>query len=262
MQARCKRATRAAAALLVVLAGLIACSGDEGDSAARDDADPVVVVAGTFFGERESNVYFTPLVSRLEDDGFDVTVWAIPDNGLGDITDSAAVFAAFVTDLLQRTGADRVDIVAHSQGGLIGRYFIKKLGGVEAVDSLVSLAAPHYGTLDANLATLLGLGSCAGVVSCQQMSVGSSFLEQLNEGDDTIGDVSYTNIVTRFDEVVVPYTNGFLRSDDNNTNVTLQSQCPLRFVGHVLLPLDAAVYTGIVDALLHRPIDFDCGRLH
>jgi len=246
--------------LALALAGVTACSGAD-DPHAPEDADPVIVVAGTFVGDRESEVYFTPLVSRLEDDGFDVDVWAIPDRGFGDIADSAAVFAAYVADVLERTGADRVDIVAHSQGGLIGRYFIKHLGGDDAVDSLVSLAAPHYGTLDANLARVIGFGSCAGIVACEQMSVGSSFLEQLNEGDDTIGDVSYTNIVTRFDEVVVPYTNGFLRDADNNTNVTLQSQCPFRFVGHVLLPLDAAVYAGIVDALLHQPITFDCGRL-
>ena len=147
-------------------------------------------------------------------------------------------------------------------GGLIGRYFIKNLGGADApVDSLVSLAAPHYGTISANLGEFLGGGPCARIVSCQQMSVGSSFLAQLNEGDDTIGDVSYTNIVTRFDEVVVPYTNGFLRDADHNTNATLQSQCPFRLVGHLLLPLDPAAYTGVLDALLHRPITFDCYRV-
>ena len=250
----------AVATVALSLAGITACSGGD-DQHSPAGADPVILVAGTFVGERESDLYFTPLASRLEDDGFEVEVWAIPDRGLGDIADSAAEFATFVADVLARTGADRVDIVAHSQGGLVGRYFIKNLGGVDAVDSLVSLAAPHYGTREANLAGVLGFGSCAGVVACEQMAVGSSFLAELNDGDDTIGDVTYTNIVTRFDEVVVPYTNGFLRDGDNNTNVTLQSQCPFRLVGHVLLPLDAAAYSGVLDALLHRPIRFDCTRL-
>ena len=236
---------------------LCACAGSDADDAGAG-ADPVLVVAGTFLGEGSSEAYFTPLVSRLRDDGFDVEVWAIPDHGLGDIAESAAVLEQFVGGLLDRTGADRVDIVAHSQGGLVGRYFVKNLGGDQQVDSLVSLAAPHYGTAEANIATFLGFGSCAGVVSCEQMSVGSSFLAELNDGDDTIGDVVYTNIVTRFDEVVVPHANGFLRSDGNNTNVTLQSQCPFRIVGHILLPLDGATYTGIFDALMHRSISFDC----
>jgi len=261
MHAGRRRRSVAYTTVALALAGLVGCSGRD-DLHAPDDADPVVLVAGTFVGDDVSDIYFTPLASRLEKDGFDVEVWAIPDHGLGDIADSATVFAAFVADLLKRTGADRVDIVAHSQGGLIGRYYIKNLGGADTVDSLVSLAAPHYGTRTANMATVLGLGSCAGIVSCQQMSVGSSFLDELNDGDDTIGDVSYTNIVTRFDEVVIPYTNGFLRDADNNTNIALQSQCPFRFPGHVLLPLDAAAYTGIVDALLHREIKFDCSRTH
>ena len=248
-------------ALAIAVTVLGACSGDD-QLQAPDDADPVVLVAGTFFGGNDADAYFMPLVSRLEDDGFDVSVWAIPDRGLGDIAESAAVFATFVSSVLERTDADRIDIVAHSQGGLIGRYFIKNLGGDEAVDSLVSLAAPHYGTRAANVADVLGFGSCAGIVACEQMAVGSTFLEQLNAGDDTIGDVVYTNIVSRFDEVVVPYTNGFLRDADNNTNATLQSQCPFRFVGHVLLPLDAAAYSGVRDALLHREVTFECARLN
>ena len=260
MQTGRRRWAAATTAVAVALVGLTGCSGND-DLHAPDDADPVIVVGGTFVGAREADVYYKPLVSRLEDDGFDVEMWAIPDRGLGDIAESSAAFAAFVTDVLARTGADRVDIVAHSQGGLIGRYFIKNLDGADEVDSLVSLAAPHYGTLDANLAKFLGFGTCAGIVACEQMTVGSSFLEELNEGDDTISDVSYTNIVTRYDEVVIPYTNGFLRDADNNTNVRLQSQCPFRVVGHILLPLDPAAYTGVLDALLHRPIEFDCGRI-
>jgi len=237
---------------------LCACSGSRGEQADAD-ADPVVIVAGTFLEETSSDAYFTPLATRLRDDGFDVHVWAIPDHGLGDIADSAAVLAEFVDDLLAGTSAERVDIVAHSQGGLVGRYFIKNLDGEQQVDSLVSLAAPHYGTAEANIANFLGFGSCAGVVSCEQMSIGSPFLDALNDGDDTIGNVEYTNIITWFDEVVIPHENGFLRDDgDNNTNVTLQSQCPFRIVGHILLPLDGATYAGIFDALMHRPITFDC----
>src|SRR3954464_7092967 len=139
MHTRARRRSAAMTTVALTLAVLTACSGKD-DLPAPDHADPVVVVAGTFVGDTVSDVYFTPLVSRLEDDGFDVVVWAIPDHGLSDIADSAAVFAAFVADELARTGADRVDIVAHSQGGLIGRYFIKNLGGADVVDSLVSLA--------------------------------------------------------------------------------------------------------------------------
>ena len=62
---------------------------------------------------------------------------------------------------------------------------------------MISLAAPHYGTTLANLANLLGLGSCLGVTACQQMAIGSTFLAGLNAGDDTIGSVDYTNFAVR-----------------------------------------------------------------
>ncbi len=161
----------------------------------------------------------------------------------------------------RETGASRVDLIGHSQGGLVGRYYVKNLGGANEVDSMISLGAPHYGTSLANLATLLGLGSCLGVVACQQMAIGSSFLANLNAGDDTIGNVVYTNIASALDEIVTPYWNAFLNNDGNNRNVLVQSPCFLRVVGHIGLPLDGTVYSGIQDALAHRSIFLNCFAL-
>lgn len=93
------------------------------------------------------------------------------------------------------------------------------------------------------------------------MSIGSAFLADLNAGDDTIGNVSYTNFATVYDTVIVPYTNSFLANDGNNTNVTVQSHCWLRYVDHVSIPLDGTVYSGIQDALAHRSISLNCFAL-
>jgi triacylglycerol esterase/lipase EstA (alpha/beta hydrolase family) len=164
----------------------------------------------------------------------------------------------FAGQVRAQTGAAHVDLIGHSQGGLVGRYYIKYLGGASVVDSMISLGAPDYGTSLANLATLLGLGSCLGVVACQQMAIGSTFLANLNAGDDTIGNVDYTNIATAFDEIVTPYWNAFLNNDGNNQNVLVQSPCFLRVVGHIGLPLDGTVYSGIQDALAHRSISLNC----
>ena len=154
-----------------------------------------------------------------------------------------------------------VDLIGHSQGGLVGRYYIKYLGGASEVDSMISLAAPHYGTTLANLANLLGLGTCLGVTACQQMAIGSSFLAGLNAGDDTIGSVDYTNFASAFDEIVTPYTSSFLNNDGNNRNVLIQSPCFLRVVGHIGIPLDGTTYSGIQDALAHRSISLNCFAL-
>jgi hypothetical protein len=55
--------------------------------------------------------------------------------------------------------------------------------------------------------------------------------------------------------IIVPYTNSFLANDGNNTNVTVQSQCFLRYVDHITIPLDGTVYSGVHEiTLAHRSI--------
>lgn len=220
--------------------------------------DPVVIVAGTLAGQTLASVYYEPLAARLRADGYDVTIFGLPGSGLGDVGVISGDLAAKVAAVRARTGAARVDLIGHSQGGLVIRHYLKYRGGASAVDSAISLGAPHYGAAVANLLRLLGLGSCAGVVACQQMAIGSSFLANLNAGDDTIGSVTYTNIASVNDGIVQPYTTSFLADDGNNTNVKVQKQCPFRVVGHVALPYDGTVYSGIQDALAHRAITLSC----
>ena len=93
------------------------------------------------------------------------------------------------------------------------------------------------------------------------MSIGSTYLASLNAGDDTIGDVRYTNIVSATDEVVIPHTTGWLANDGNNVNVRVQSPCFLRFVGHIGLATDGTVYSGIQDALANRAMSLNCFAL-
>lgn len=223
--------------------------------------DPVVIVAGTFAGQGLASIYYAPLAARLQADGRRAYIFGLPNSGLGDARDAAAALKSFVATVRAQTGAAKVDLIGHSQGGMVSRYYIKYLGGSNEVDSLVNLAAVNYGTAVANIAKLLGLGSCAGVISCQQMAIGSSFLADLNAGDDTIGNVSYTNFGSVNDTVIVPYTNSYLANDGNNANVTIQSQCWLRYVDHVGIALDGTVYSGIQDALAHRAISLNCFAL-
>ena len=226
-----------------------------------DTKDPVIIVAGTFAGQGLASVYYAPLAARLRADGYQAFIFGLPNGGLTDARDSAAALNRFSDSVRAQTGAARVDLIAHSQGAMISRYYIKYLGGANEVDSLVSLGGVMYGTSIANLANLLGLGNCIGIVGCQQMAIGSAFLNDLNAGDDTIGNVSYTNIVTSGDEIIIPYTNGYLHNDGNNVNSNVRSQCWGRIIGHISIALDGAVYSGIQDALAKRTIDYNCWAL-
>jgi triacylglycerol lipase len=214
-------------------------------AAAPATRNPVLVVAGTLSPE----FALDPLAARLRADGFSVYTMALPGAGLGDIAVSARAVGQRVDAIRAATGAAQVDLIGHSQGGLENRYYLKFLGGASKVGTYVSLGTPQYGTAQANIVQFLGLGSCLGVVACRQMTIGSSFLSDLNAGDDTPGATRYVSIYTVYDELVQPYTNA--RIFDGATNVSVQSACWWKVVGHVGLILDGAVY-GLVRSALNR----------
>lgn len=129
----------------------------------------MVIVNGTF----GPAVFYEPLAARLRADGNAVRIFELTDLGTGDIAATAQDLARFVDGVRAATGADRVDLVGHSQGGLVARQYVKYLGGAATVDNLISLGTPHYGTAVANIADFFGGGNCVGVLACEQMAVGS-----------------------------------------------------------------------------------------
>src|SRR6202012_4501528 len=106
----------------------------------------------------------------------------------GDIATSAGELSSFVNRVLNATGAAKVDLVGHSQGGMMPRYYLKFDGGATYVDKLVALAPSNHGTtLDGLTALVTALGQ-AGLVNgainalctaCGQQEAGSSFLTNL-----------------------------------------------------------------------------------
>jgi triacylglycerol lipase len=244
------RIQRRVLSLLCALAGALAVIPAVPATAATPD--PVVIVNGTF----GPAFFYEPLATRLRGDGYRVFIFELTNLGTGDIAATARDLRAFVDGVRAQTGAAKVDLIGHSQGGLVAGQYVKFEGGSSTVDSLVSLGAPHYGTAIANIIAFLGAGNCLGIVACQQMAVGSTFLTNLNAGDDTIGSVRYTNLYTAYDELVRPVGNAALR--DGATNVLIQSQCLLRVVDHLGLALDGTVYSGVQDALRGAPITLNC----
>jgi triacylglycerol lipase len=216
---------------------------------------PVVIVAGTFVDAS----FYERLATNLRAHGYQVDIYGLPNMGLTDIPASADGLAAFVDRVKQTSGADQVDIVAHSQGGLVARQYVKFDGGAGSVRNLVSLGTPNHGTEQArDILTdawplLLLVEDYAPALL--QMTPNSDFLAELNEGDDTIGDVRYTNFYTSQDTVVTPPDSA--RLDDGATNVRIQDQVPNSTVGHNDLPFDPVVQNGIEDALRGEHIDLN-----
>lgn len=256
-----KMPKRGAALTTALLLSITATLAPTPAPASAETKDPVIIVAGTFAGQGLASVYYAPLKARLQADGYRAYIFGLPNGGLTNAVDSAKALNSFADSVRASTGSARVDLIAHSQGAMVSRYYIKHLGGVDEVDSLISLAGVMYGTTLANLATLLGIGNCLGFVGCQQMSIGSSFLNDLNAGSDTSGTVAYTNIATNGDLVILPYTNTYLRDGPNYVNSNVRGPCWGRVIGHVSIALDGAVYSGIQDALAKRAISYNCWAL-
>ncbi|MCR6030619.1 alpha/beta fold hydrolase [Nocardioides sp. zg-579] len=210
---------------------------------------PVVLVHGTI-GDRRS--LLDPLSAAVKGAGFCVFSLDYGNRGTGDIAASAKQLKAFTNRVLAATGASKVSMVGHSQGGMMPRYYIKFLGGATVVDDLVGLAPSNHGTVltgGTALAILTGPlfeGIC---VACNQQAVGSDFLRRLNAGDETPGKVSYTQVTTRYDEVVVPHLSGYLRPGPRTTNTTIQDSCPGDPAEHLLIPMSRTAIAWTLDAL-------------
>ena len=222
---------------------------------------PVVLVNGT--GEDMADG-FSALSPLLADNGYCVfaaNFGGSPGNllqGTGDITQSAAQLSSFVSQVLAATGAVKVDLAGHSQGGMMPRYYLKFLGGAPKVQTLVGLAPSNHGTtldglatLETELATVLpGISSALGgaCAACAQQIAGSSFMTTLNAGGDTVPGPSYTVIETRNDEIVTPYTSAFLSGPDV-TNIVLQNVCPLDQTDHIGIADDTVALHLVLNAL-------------
>jgi triacylglycerol esterase/lipase EstA (alpha/beta hydrolase family) len=222
---------------------------------------PVVLVNGTFANQSDDMAAISPL---LANHGYCVYTFNFGGPpllgtayGVGDIATSAGQLSSYVDQVLAQTHATKVDLVGHSQGGMMPRYYLKFLGGAAKVQNLVGLAPSSHGTTLDGLVTLAGRFGIAGVTnatvgalcqSCVQQEVGSSFLANLNAGGDTVPGVTYTVIESKYDEVVTPYTSAFL-SGPNVKNITIQNQCPLDFDGHIGIAYDHIALQDMLNAL-------------
>jgi triacylglycerol esterase/lipase EstA (alpha/beta hydrolase family) len=222
---------------------------------------PVILVHGTLANMNDNWQAAAPI---LANHGYCVFAFnyggssATSDlQGTGDIAASAAQLATFVNTVLAATGAAKVDLVGHSQGGMMPRYYINFLGGAAKVATFVALAPSNYGT---TLDGLTVLGADIGLIepinsalattctACVQQEEGSAFLAKLN-ATPTVAGVNYTVIETRDDEVVTPYRNAFLPAAPNVSNITLQNQCPLDASDHLEIASDPVAMADMLNAL-------------
>ncbi|PRX43668.1 triacylglycerol esterase/lipase EstA (alpha/beta hydrolase family) [Prauserella shujinwangii] len=231
-----------------------------------DRPRPVVLVHGTWENRYNNFARLSPALRRAGfcvfalnygDDGSAAVNLAPGIKGYGDIRASAGELATFVDRVRAATGSSEVDIVGHSQGGLMPRWYLRFGGGAEAVRTLVTLGATHHGTTLSGLGTLvdrLGLLPHTPAVlgeAARQQYAGSEFLRTLNQGGDTVAGVDYVVIATRYDQVTTPYESTFLTAGPGATvrNVTIQDHCAIDFSDHLSMSYSTAAIALVLRGL-------------
>lgn len=151
---------------------------------------PVLLVHGFL----ETGRRFTRMADALRADGRDAHVFSYqPNDGTVGIDQTAEQLARFADETVGPN--EPFDLIGYSMGGLVSRYYIQRLGGVERVRRLVTLASPHRGTAIAYLAKKPAV---------RQMRFGSEFLAALNADTAWTRRVEWTSLWTPFDLMIVP----------------------------------------------------------
>ncbi|MEU2042460.1 lipase family alpha/beta hydrolase [Nocardia niwae] len=184
-------------------------------------------------------------------------------SGMASMIDSATnELAPFVDRVLAATGAERVDFVGHSMGTVMPRWYIKYLGGAEKVAKSINLTPLNNGT-NANFGATAGAmldriglwddfqraAGDAGYAGAVQLTTGSDYLNRVNADVAYDPAIQYTFIMTRYDEIVWPYTSGFGPVAPNVTNIVVQDQCPLSLFEHNGASSDPVVAQHVLNAL-------------
>ena len=223
---------------------------------------PVVLVHGTFGNKNTNWQTYAPLLANEGYCVFALTYGVTAGTptgldqfgGLDGIETSAGQLKSFVTLVRRTTGASQVDIVGHSQGTLMPNYYAKFLGGAPYIHRYVSLAPLWHGTglgaaaIQQQSAKVFGpsAAQAPGCTACGQMGTGSEFMEKMRSGGVKVAGISYTNIVTRYDELVVPYTSGI---EPGMTNIVVQDGCATDYTEHFEIAADPVAAGHVLNAL-------------
>ncbi|KOG88379.1 alpha/beta fold hydrolase [Streptomyces varsoviensis] len=152
-----------------------------------------------------------------------------------DIRTAAELLGRHVEELCARTGSPRVDVVGHSLGGLIARYYAQRLGGDARIRTLVTLGTPHGGTRAVPLLSAHPL--------VRQMRPDSPVITELArpaKGCRT----RFVSFWSDLDQLMIPVETARLDHPDLRCRSVRVSG-----VGHLALPVHCAVAAGIRQAL-------------
>ncbi|HEY0251076.1 MAG TPA: alpha/beta fold hydrolase [Kofleriaceae bacterium] len=208
-------------AILVVVAGASALSRRspvvieapariEGVDAVRGEAPrsaplPVILVHGLFGFDRVGRFYyFRGIAAHLETLGCHAHAVKLARAA------SVPERARMLVDAIDKLGHAKIDLVAHSMGGLDARYALTHFGLASKVRSLVTVGTPHRGSPIADLATEGPLGVARRAIAAVGVPMDAvdwlttTALERFNKEVPDVAGVRYACVVGGIREATTP----------------------------------------------------------
>ena len=187
---------------------------------------PILLVHGVFFRDFRYLNYWGRIPKALETNGA-VLFYGNHQSALS-VADSAAELTERIRQIVQETGCQKVNIIAHSKGGLDCRYAISRCGAAPYVASLTTINTPHRGCLFADyLLQKVPVG--------MKNTIASGYNAALKKMGDTTPDfiASVTDLTAESCRVLnetVPDADGiFYQSVGSRLNRALDGKFPLNF---------------------------------
>ena len=188
--------------------------------------NPVLLIHGIF---RKSAI-FHKMSAYLRDLGWSVyTLDLSPHWGNASIDELAKQMADYIDKNFEPQ--QRLDIVGLSMGGLVTRYYLQRLGGMNRVQRFIAISSPHSGTWTAY--TLWGKG-------CVQMRPGSAFLEDLNRDAALLEKLNFTSIWTDWDFIIVPAS---------SSQISAAKEVKLSVFAHAMMARHSSSLKAVAEAL-------------
>ena len=153
--------------------------------------NPVLLIHGIW----DTTIVFDEMSTYLTNLGWKVhRINLIPNNGSMKLEQLATQVANYIDTTFERE--QPLDLVGFSMGGLVTRYYLQRLGGIERVQRYISISAPNNGTVTAYTSKYAGI---------LQMRPNSQFLKNLNsDGVAILEGINFTVMWTPLDLIIIP----------------------------------------------------------
>lgn len=203
-----------------------------GDLKKEKNKNPIVLIHGYF---HNGSAYLL-LKHRLQRAGWRHVYSVNLDSTRKTIEESGAILKEEVEKILHQTGARRVDIIAHSMGGLVARYYIQFLEGDKVVDRCITLGTPNQGTE----LYLFAITRCG-----RQLNPRGQFITKLNHDNlEKLRYVYTAAIWSPYDLMILPSHYASWPNDSEDI--------PIRSVGHWGLLYSSEVFDVLIRMLNHE----------